>query len=527
VNPGASVTFTAAATGTASLEYQWRRDGADVAGATNPTLTLASVQAGDAGVYTLVVRNGGGLAFSQPAVLQVNLPDAGTLAFSSANFSVAEAAGHADITLARTGDSSRPATVTVETVDGSAKAGPDYSPLIAVLAFGPGENVKTFEVPISQDGLYEPTETLILRLCNPGGGATLGVPAIATLTILDDDSTVPVILSQPHNRMVGEGSTVSFSVTANGAAPLQYQWRKGGTPLSGANNSTFTLAPAHLADAGVYSVRVFNGAGEATSGDATLTVLPLPQILTQPQSQTVPYGEFAAFSVSATSSVPVVTQPFTRMGTGPVTDTFQIPHSIRLGVIEIRADFGSEADSLSVFVGRVQIYATGLTPDRTTNRIAFDYSFPPPIEIVINREEGGGTDAWAYEGEIVSEPLRYRWRKEALEIPFTFGPQYSIPNATMLHTGVYDVVVSDTLGAVTSQPATLTLTPPVLHIQRLTINPPQVQLWWISPDHMAERTTELPNGTWEWLSYPYSGVILDATNHQEYFRLRFMQRPVD
>jgi hypothetical protein len=457
----------------------------------------------------------------------VNVPDAGSLAFSAANFSVSEAAGHADIMLARSGDTSRPATVTVETVDGSAKAGWDYSPLTAVIAFAPGESLKSLEFPVIQDALYEPPETLSIRLCNPGSGATLGAPATATLTITDDDPAAPIILSQPRSRLAGDGATVSFSVTANGAAPLQYEWRKGGVPISGANGSTFTLTPVHLADAGVYSVRIHNSAGEIISSDVTLTVLPLPHILVHPQSQTVPYGEHVEFSVTATSSVPVVTQPFTRMGTGPATDTYQVPNSIRRGVIEIRADFGSEADALNVYVGKVLIYSTGLTSDRTTNRVGFDYSYPPPIEIVINHEEGGGTDGWSYVGEIVSEPLRYRWRQNTQEVAFAYGAQYSIPSATMVHPGVYDVVVSDAVGTVTSQPATLTLTPPVLRIEHLTINPPQVQLWWVSPDHMAERTLELPNGTWEWISYPYSGVILDATNRQEYFRLRFMQRPVD
>jgi len=215
------------------------------------------------------------------------------------------------------------------------------------------------------------------------------------------------------------------------------------------------------------------------------------------------------------------------MSTGLATDTFQVPHSIRRGVIQIRADFGSGTYSLNVFVGRVLLYATGPTSDRTTNFIGFDYSYPPPVEIVVNREEGGGADAWSYEGEIVSVPLGYRWRKDAQEVPGAYGPQYSISSATLLHTGAYDVVVSDAVGAVTSQPATLTLTPPVLRIEHVTIDPPQVQLWWISPDHMAERTLELPNGTWEWISYPYSGVILDATNRQEYFRLRFSERPRD
>jgi hypothetical protein len=527
VNPGASVSFTAAATGTAPIEFQWRRDGADLPNATNSTLTLASAQAGDAGVYTLRVRNGGGLAFSRSAMLEVNLPNAGSVAFSAANFGASEAACHATITLARTGDISRPATVTVETADGSAKAGVDYSPLTAVLAFNPGEGAKTFELPITQDALYETPKTLVLRLCYPGGGATLGVPAIATLTITDDDSPAPVILSQPRGRLIGNGATVSFSVTANGAAPLEYEWRKGGLPLPGANGSTFTLSPALLADAGLYSVRVHNGAGEVLSADAMLTVLPLPQILVQPQSQSVPYGEAVEFSVTATSSVPVVTLPFSRMGTGPTMDTFQVPNSIRRGVITIQTDFGSEADSLSVFIGKVLVYSTGLTTDQAVHHVGFDYSYPPPIEFVIDMEEGGGSDGWSYMGEILTEPLRYRWQQNTQELAFVYGPSYSISSAAMVHTGVYNVVVSDALGTVTSQPATLTLTPPVLRIHRLTLSPPQVLLWWTSPDHFAERTFELPNGAWEWLSYPYSGTILDATNRQEYFRLRLGQPPSD
>jgi len=113
------------------------------------------------------------------------------------------------------------------------------------------------------------------------------------------------------------------------------------------------------------------------------------------------------------------------------------------------------------------------------------------------------------------------------DLPFVFGPQYTISSATMIHTGAYDVVVSDIVGTVTSLPATLTLTPPVLHIQRVTGDPPQVQLWWASPDHVAIHTTELPNGTWETLLSPFSGVILDATNRQDYFRLRSTTQPAD
>ncbi len=54
---GASVTFTVAATGT-GLTYQWRKDGAPLAGATSATLTVANIQPQNAGVYTAVVTSG-------------------------------------------------------------------------------------------------------------------------------------------------------------------------------------------------------------------------------------------------------------------------------------------------------------------------------------------------------------------------------------------------------------------------------------------------------------------------------------
>src|SRR5205823_2609477 len=40
---GATVTFNAAATGTAPLRYQWAKDGVPITGASDPTLVLANV----------------------------------------------------------------------------------------------------------------------------------------------------------------------------------------------------------------------------------------------------------------------------------------------------------------------------------------------------------------------------------------------------------------------------------------------------------------------------------------------------
>ncbi|MFI5336489.1 MAG: immunoglobulin domain-containing protein, partial [Opitutales bacterium] len=72
VAPGGSATFAVAAGGNAPLTYQWMLNGTAFAGATGATYTNGSVQAGDAGKYTVVVTNSLGSVTSQAAVLTVS-----------------------------------------------------------------------------------------------------------------------------------------------------------------------------------------------------------------------------------------------------------------------------------------------------------------------------------------------------------------------------------------------------------------------------------------------------------------------
>ncbi|ATC63731.1 hypothetical protein CMV30_07065 [Nibricoccus aquaticus] len=72
VNAGASASFSVVASGTAPLTYQWKKDGADIGGATGATYTIASTVTGDSGSYTVVVTNSVNSATSNAAVLTVN-----------------------------------------------------------------------------------------------------------------------------------------------------------------------------------------------------------------------------------------------------------------------------------------------------------------------------------------------------------------------------------------------------------------------------------------------------------------------
>jgi len=82
---GSNVVFTASASGTPPLAYQWRTNGVNlvnsliVSGATTNVLTLAGISATNAGNYTLVVTNAFGSVTSSIATLTVLLPSTTSL----------------------------------------------------------------------------------------------------------------------------------------------------------------------------------------------------------------------------------------------------------------------------------------------------------------------------------------------------------------------------------------------------------------------------------------------------------------
>src|SRR3989442_2271532 len=72
VSLGANVTNVVFASGIAPLSYQWRFNGAEIAGAIKRTLILTNVQLANAGDYTIVVTNISGSVTSRVARLDVD-----------------------------------------------------------------------------------------------------------------------------------------------------------------------------------------------------------------------------------------------------------------------------------------------------------------------------------------------------------------------------------------------------------------------------------------------------------------------
>ena len=123
----------------------------------------------------------------------------------------------------------------------------------------------------------------------------------ATLTVL-----FPLgITSQPTNQTIYAGDAAVFGVSADGSAPLSYQWQFNGANLTGKTNAVLAFV-ATTNQAGNYLVIVTNAGGSIQSSNAALTVLDTaPVILTQPASQFPNAGSGAMFQINATGSKPL------------------------------------------------------------------------------------------------------------------------------------------------------------------------------------------------------------------------------
>ncbi len=79
VNPGSGAFFTVKVGGTGVVTYQWKVNGVDLPGETEPTLNLFDVQLADAGSYSVVVTNSAGSTTSNNASLTVDANGTGRL----------------------------------------------------------------------------------------------------------------------------------------------------------------------------------------------------------------------------------------------------------------------------------------------------------------------------------------------------------------------------------------------------------------------------------------------------------------
>jgi uncharacterized protein (TIGR02597 family) len=448
VSAGSDATFTVSATGSGTLNYQWRFNGAPISGATASAFTTNSVTTASAGSYSVVVTNSFSTATSSDALLSVfvgsstviaqwNLND--TNIVDSSPTSPTPSAGSGTITLIG-GTSGVFVSGTGSSDTNSVNNAWNTS---AYPASGGANKSAGAQFTVSSVG-YENIR-FVWDQKNSSTGSKYVRLQYTTNGSVWIDSTV--------NAMSGT-SFVTVSNNLSAAANVRNN-----------PNLAFRVVSEYQSTTGLGSTNDFVGTTGTYGTGGTIrydmvtvygdALIP-PTIATPPQSQTKNAGDIVTFTVTPAGSAPF-TYKWRRNGS-PLTDAGNISGSANL-VLTIANAGSADVASYSVIVSNSVGSATSANATLTLN-------LPPSIGTQpVSRTNVVGTLA-TFNVSATGSAVQYQWRKNSTALSnganisgaTTFA--LSIANVATTDAASYSVDVSNALNVVTSTAATLTVVVP-------------------------------------------------------------------
>ena len=427
VAAGQTATFSVTATGSGPLSYQWKKNGANIFGAMASTYTTPATTASDNGAqFSVVVSNPAATVTSAIAILIVNVPPSITTQPTSQTITAGQTASFS------------------VTATGTAPLSYQWQKNGAAISGATSASYTTPAETTSDNGAQ-----FTVLVSNSAGSVTSNA---ATLT-LNPAPVAPSITTQPTSQTITAGQTVTFSVTASGTAPLSYQWQKNSTAISGATSASYTTPAETTSDTGAqFTVVVSNSAGSVTSNAASLTVNPAPvapSITTQPSSQTVTAGQTATFSVTASGTAPLSYQWQKNSTTisGATSSAYTTPAT-------------TPSDSGALFTVTVSNSVGTVTSNAATLTVNPTPVVPSITTQPTSQTVTAGQTATFSVTATGTAPLSYQWQKNGAAISGATSSSYTTPAETTSDNGAqFTVVVSNSVGSLTSSAATLTVNP--------------------------------------------------------------------
>ncbi|TXT51486.1 MAG: hypothetical protein FD140_1524 [Limisphaerales bacterium] len=222
-NSAVSVQFTTTTNGTATNNVDYLATNGVLVFATNvitgtitvPLINDTTVEPDETFTVALSAPVGEASlgAFTTNTVTILN--DDNIVQFATGTHSVVERAGSVTLTVVRTGASNGVVTVPFTSASVTAFAGSDFTATNGTLTFGTNVVTTNLIVPILNDLLVESSETFTVTLGTPTGESSLGPTNSATITIVDDESTLEFV--QPSLSVLESSGTLAVQLTRVGA----------------------------------------------------------------------------------------------------------------------------------------------------------------------------------------------------------------------------------------------------------------------------------------------------------------------
>lgn len=267
--------------GTDPLQFQWNKDGAVLAGATNTTLSIAAAALTDTALYHLVATNAYGTARTSGVVIYVTKRPQ-SISFNAPSSALIAGTG---FTLGATSSHNLPVTFTL--ISGAAV--------------------------INGNVLTGSGGPVVVRASQAGTDSIAAAESVDRTFVFASGSLSPFITSPPVDLNATGGTTVTLRAVAIGTPAPTYQWSKDGVNVAGATGPALVLPAVTLGDAGRYAVAATNPLGTAVA-NAVLTVRVAPTVTSAPAAQSVFAGDAVQLNV-VVSAFPAPTYQWRRNGT--------------------------------------------------------------------------------------------------------------------------------------------------------------------------------------------------------------------
>jgi hypothetical protein len=426
VLPGSNVVFSVAASGTQPLAYQWYFNATNLlTGETNATLLVTNAQASVEGGYSVVVQNAGGTLNSSNALLTL-----GSAPFISTQPQDQTAATGSLASLSVVAGGTAPLAYQWFKNSVSLPAATN-----AVLAFPnvSATNAGTYAVLVSNVFGTLPSSNAVLQVVAPAA---------------------PVITNQPQNRTALAGSSTTFSVGAAGIPAPAYQWLKNSVAVPNATSASLALTNLTVADAGSYSVQVFNSAGATNSILVSLDVQVPPAITVPPQSVLTNLGNNVVFNVAATGlPAPAYQWYKDAVLIAPLASGFNGQTSSNLTVLAVQA---AQVGSYVVVVTNAAGSVTSAPVSLSLVSAPVIASHPTNLAIIRTNQTAPAPALFSVVATGVA-PLTYQWRFNGNNLPGATNDSLTWTNFARSNAGLFSVAVSNPGGITLSSNALLSI----------------------------------------------------------------------
>lgn len=131
-----------------------------------------------------------------------------------------------------------------------------------------------FETAVAAGAKYGVSAALTVKTGGDGAPPSLPADLVGLQSFVLEPALT--ITNQPAGGLFFVGEPVALEVGASGSGALTFQWLKNGQPLAGATSTRFELAAAKLEDAGWYSVEVRDGRRAVASTPVVVGVMSVP-----------------------------------------------------------------------------------------------------------------------------------------------------------------------------------------------------------------------------------------------------------